>query len=68
MTIFILYYIRESIMTTNIFIIQENVFLVYKPMYNNNKYIVLYNTIYNDNIYSSLYKRVYNNNKYFSYT
>ena len=42
-------------MTTNILIIHESVFLLYKMMYN-------------DNIYSSLYKRVYNDNNYFYYT
>ena len=32
------HYIREHIMTTNIFIIHEDVFLLYKTMYNGNKY------------------------------
>ena len=32
------HYIRECIITINIFIIHENVFLLYKTMYNDNKY------------------------------
>ena len=47
-------YTRRCIMTTNIFIIHESVFL-------------LYETMYNDNIYFSLYKKIYNDNEHFLY-
>ena len=43
------------IMTTNISLIHENVFSLYKMIYNNNNY-------------SSLYKKIYDDNKHFHYT
>ena len=54
---YICYTIR-CIITINISLTRENVFLLYETMYNDNKYFIihenvflLYKTMYNDNIY-----------------
>ena len=70
-------------MTTNIFIIHEDVFLLYETMYScytrqciitinifiiHEDVFLLYEMMYNKNTFSLLYKRVYYDNKYSCYT
>ena len=40
------HYIREYIMTTNISLIHESVFLLYEMMYNDNKYFFIHENVF----------------------
>ena len=67
MTIFIFHYIREYTTTTNISVIHENVFLLYKTMYHRNicchyirEYIMTTNiSVIHESVFS-LYEIMYN--------
>ena len=54
-------FIFHYIITTNISIIYEDVFLLYETMYNDNKYFIIHEDVF------LLYEMMYNNNIYCHY-